>query len=171
MDIGILEINYLVKYGVTFLFTFAIIFGLLELIGKKSQKGFFPKRVNILIALLFGAVAISFEPVTIFLWGIMPIATIILTILFFFAFFTKLFEEDGGKKNVAPLIVTLGILLLIISITWERIISSLSFHYLSPTDLLWIIGLVIVCLMFYAAYMGKSDQQDNEKSILLLRES
>lgn len=156
---GLIDIfsEELLSYPVTFVFVFAVTFGLLEFVSKKNQGGFLPSKVNVLLALVFSMVAIAYQPILSFIWSILPIATVLFAVIFFAIFLINVF---GGEKNAVedttvPTIV-LGLLLLVIGTLWNKFIPALNLPYINRGDLLWIIGLVIVGIVFFSAYKSKS---------------
>ncbi len=139
-----------VMYATTFIFVFALIYGLLDLVARKKG-GFFPKRSNILIALAFALISIAYTPVISFIWSLLPIASVILIVLFFVAFVIKIFESDQQKKtDYKPMMVVMVLLLIVIGSSWDKISAMIPFGMSS--DMLWLIGLVVVGLLFYGAY-------------------
>jgi len=151
-------------FVVPFLFVFAVVFGILSTLRRKENKQsveFFPKNVNIIIALVFAFATIAYEPFAVFIMEILPLASIVLVVIFFFLILKKVFE--GETKNTMPMIVSLGIFLILIGTIWDNIISSLSMGFVKSRDLLWILGIIVVVLMFYAAYSsGEQKKTDKE---------
>ena len=152
----LLLISDLFPFLTSFLFVFAIVFGLLSIMkrgteGKKEV--FFPKNVNIIIALVFGFIAASYQPFVVFVQEIIPAATIILVVVFFFIFLKEIITPKK-ERDTTPLIVSLGIFLLLIGSFWNKV--SIHLKFISSTDLLWMIGIVVVAIMFYAAYTSTS---------------
>ena len=147
-------------FVVPFLFVFAVVFGILSTLRRKENKQsveFFPKNVNIIIALVFAFATIAYEPFAVFIMEILPLASIVLVVIFFFLILKKVFE--GETKNTMPMIVSLGIFLILIGTIWDSITSSLSMGFVKSHDLLWILGIIVVVLMFYAAY-SSGEQKD-----------
>ena len=155
-------------YPISFLFVFAVIFGVLELVNKRQKGGFFPRKVNILIAITFGLVAMAYEPLLSFIWSIIPLATVILVVLFFIAFLGELFKQSE-EKEFTVIIIVLGILLLIMGALWDKIAKILPFQFMNQSDLLWIIGIIIVLLMFYAAYMSQKESRVQSKELKVVK--
>src|SRR3989344_3351422 len=128
-----------------FIFVFAMVFGLLSYVKK------FNSALNLVIAGAFGFFAILYEPLVSGLMTFVPIAAIIFVVLFFFLILKEVFKgKEGSKTEVFPLIVALALLLLVLGILWPTI--GFEVAGISSTNILWIIGVVIVIVIFYAAY-------------------
>ncbi len=128
-----------------FLFVFAIVFGLLNVVKILGEQ----RKVNAIIALIFAAFSVVYAPFVTALQGILPIAAIILVILFFILFLKKMFE-GGGAMDAWPIAVSLIFALLLLGIFWDNI--GFSVPGLSSDNVLWIIGIIIVIMIFYVAY-------------------
>lgn len=133
----------------TFLFVFAVVFGLLT-IAKGKEGPLFNTRVNAIIALVFAAFSASYEPLVTALQQFIPFAAALLLVLFFFVFLKRIFGGEKGKFDALPFVIVIGFLLLLIGIFWGDI--GFSVFGLSPTNVLWLIGIAIVISIFYAAY-------------------
>ncbi len=136
----------MLMFLVGFLFMFAVVYGLLA-IAK-----IFGDRINAVIAIVFGLFAAFYGPFALFLWIFMPIASIILLVVFFIVFLKKVFSSDEEKKTIdlVPLMVIMGIFLLIIGIFWQQL--PLGLTQLASSNLLWLVGLIIIVILFWAAY-------------------
>ena len=128
-----------------FIFVFAMVFGLLSYVKK------FNSAVNLVIAGAFGFFAVLYEPLVSGLMTFVPIAAIIFAALFFFLILKEVFKgKEGSKTETFPLLVALALLLLVLGILWPTI--GFEVAGISSTNILWIIGVVIVIVIFYAAY-------------------
>ncbi len=138
-------------YPVTFVFVFAMIFGLLEFVSRKEKHGFLPYKSNILIALVFAFASIAYRPVVVGIWGMLPVAVVIFSVLFLALFLINMFSSGEKKVDTTSAMVTLGLLLIIIGTLWNRIFRSIYIPYLNNNDLLWVIGLIIIIAIFSLA--------------------
>ena len=137
----------------TFLFIFAIVFGLLTSV--KEDRFFKNNKVNAAIAAVFGIFSASYEPLVQIMQQYIPIVSLLLIVVFFIVFIKKTFgHKSESSSDKLPRLVTLAMLLLLIGVFWNDVA-----HYLpvavDPTAALWIIGLVIIVMIFWAAYTHK----------------
>lgn len=162
----------LFRIGVSFLFVFALIFGILQITKRRikaDEKNFkeerlFPERVNVLLALAISFICISYQPFINFIWSLLPISSIIFIIFFFIAFIRESIRSE--EKDPIPFLVSIGILILILGVFGE--FANFPFQNylsLSQNDILWIIGIVLVVLLFYLAYLsgGKEKRRDEHQ--------
>jgi hypothetical protein len=143
------------------LFTFALVYGLLSILKRTRKMGggvieedFFPKSVNVIIALAFAFATIAYEPFVELIMGMLPIASILLILIFFFVFIKKLVCND--KEDIAPLIAVLGIFLIAVGTFSGNLFEFLNIGYSAASDALWIIGLLVVGVIFYLSWKGGS---------------
>lgn len=137
------------SFIVSFLFVFAIIYGLLATAKVMTQK-----NVNVIIALVFAFFSATYEPFTAALQGIIPFVSVIFVVLFVMVFIKKLFV--GKKKDnmdTIPIVVSLIVILAVLWATWDKIYKYFYNFGVDPMDALWIIGIIFVVLIFYAIYM------------------
>ena len=132
-----------------FVFVFALVFGLLSYVNK------FNKSVNLLIAAVFGLFSVMYEPLVMGLQTILPIAAIIFVILFFVIIIKSVFG-DGKEIDTFPMVVALGILLILLGIFWPQL--NLEFAGLNSTNVFWLLGIVVVVLIFILAYSQKESK-------------
>ncbi len=134
----------------TFLFVFAIVFGLLTI------SKLFPKNVNALLALVFALFSVFYEPLVVGLQEFMPIAAIFLIIVFFIVFLKKVFgkEKGGHASDLLPIVVSLVLLLLVLATFGggELIVSLLRPFGFDPSDAIYFVGLIIIIIIFVAVY-------------------
>ncbi len=124
-----------------FLFVFAVVFGTL------SVASLFDRRVNSLIALAIAFFTLTNGTAALFIWNLMPFATILFFVLFFIALVRKFMI--GKREEATPLIVALGLLLLSLS----TLTQNLGYWFGIPAgDFGLAAGVIIVALMFYLAW-------------------
>lgn len=153
------------QFTASFLFVFAVVFGLLQTAKRKRDKEeepLLPQRANILIALAFGLIAAGYQPFVTLIWNLLPIVSVILVFLFFVAFLREIFR--GEAKEGMPIIVSLGILLILIGTFFDKIISILPVNtsVLTSRDLIWVIAIIIIGIMFYAAYKAGGEEKQQK---------
>lgn len=137
----------------TFLFVFAVVFGLLS-IAKGKEGPLFKNSVNVIIAVVFAAFSVMYEPLVTALQQLIPFAAALLLVLFFFVFLRRLFgSKDQQQFDALPFVVVIGFLLLLIGLFWGDI--GFSVAGLSPSNVLWLIGVAFVIAIFFAAYKHK----------------
>ena len=132
----------------TFLFVFAIVFGLLSYSGV----GNFSKRINAVIALAIAIFSTLYEPLVAGLQELIPFATILLIILFFIVFIKKI--VGGNNTDAFPVIATIALLLLVLMVVGDRLAPFLPAGT-DTTGALWAIGIIAVLMFFYAIYKQK----------------
>jgi len=151
----------LLSTATSFLFIFAIVFGLLsytKLFMPKDKDGNpvgkEPRPLYALLALVFAVAAISYGPVVTIIQQILPPATILLVIIFFFAFLKEIFrkKKKGEKEESHPLqtLAVLAIFLILLGTFWDRIsvLAGIS-GIISPDNLFFLIAVIIIVLIFY----------------------
>ncbi len=132
----------------TFLFVFAIIYALLL-----KAKVIEYKNANIIIAAAIALFASLYQPLVNALQVFLPIAAIILVILFFIVFVKSLI---GGEEDAIPLLAVLVIALLLLGVFWGNIVALLPMPlWLASDAIIWIIGIVIILLIFLVVYKHK----------------
>ncbi|HLC67369.1 MAG TPA: hypothetical protein VJI12_00640 [archaeon] len=135
----------------TFLFVFAVVFGLLTY----SKVGGFDKRVSGAIAAAIGLFSMAYEPLVTSLTQYMPIAVGLLVILFFVAFIQKVLG-GGENKDYFPLIIALGISLVLLGMFSDRLVGYLPYG-IDVNMVLWGVGIVAVLLFFWFIYKTKNE--------------
>lgn len=163
----IVENIELFKIVVSFLFIFALVFGILEITKRKKkvdEKNFieeklFSERVNALLALTIAFISISYKPFIDFIWGFIPVSSIIFIIFFFIAFIKE--NLSGKEKDQTLTLVSIGILILILGFFGEFLnFPFLNYYFLSQRDFLWIIGILLVVLLFYFGYISRGKEKE-----------
>lgn len=157
----------LLRFTVSFLFIFALIFGILQITKRRvkiDEKNFkeerlFPERVNVLLAITIALICVSYQPFINFIWGLLPISSIIFIIFFFIAFIRENFRKE--EKDPLPLLVSIGILILILGVFGEFFnIPFQNYFPLSQRDVLWIIGIILTILLFYFGYLSGGKEKN-----------
>lgn len=143
-----IEILYLPE-AAAFIFVFAVVYGLLSYADVLKHKG-----VNIAIAAVFAAFSVMYEPFVSSLQDFIPIATVVLVVIFFIMLVKKVFTEKGG--DTLPLAVALAILLLLLATIWDSVTYYLPLG-ISPDNALWVIGVIIIIILFAAVYKHKEN--------------
>jgi hypothetical protein len=147
-----------VPYVSTFLFVFAVVFGLLSY-AKVFVKDDKPdRRINGAIALAIALFSIAYPPLVKGLTLYMPLAIAVLIPLFFIVFVKKVIEEDKGKQatDTFPLIVSLIILGMLVYV-FEDQIRLLVPLGIDPSAFIWLGGITVSLLFFWLVYKSKKD--------------
>lgn len=130
-----------------FLFIFAIVYAILTYAKVLGSI----KHVNIIIALVIAFFSANYSPFVSGMINYMPIASILLVVVFFFMLVRKLFEpKEGQKLDALPISLATGIALIIVGLLWDKIAPSVP--GLSSDNILWILGLSAVLIILYAGY-------------------
>lgn len=140
------------QFLITFLFTLAVVFGVVEL--SKVFKG--NKAVALIIALAIAAFAAGYAPFQTTLWSLLPNITWFFIVIFLIAFGLELF---GARKLVAGapghegMIVSAAVLLILLTVGWTTIQSSnISFPFIGGgQNLIFLVGLIIILSLFWTA--------------------
>ncbi|MBI4019097.1 MAG: hypothetical protein HY364_02490 [Candidatus Aenigmarchaeota archaeon] len=128
-----------------FLFVFAIIFFLL------NKTKIAERNVNAVLALAMALFASLYEPLVIGLQEFLPVA-VILIIIFFGIFFFKDLTGKLGEHDMTTTGMGLAISLILLAILWDKITPFLP-KYLSTDNILWIIGIIVISMIFYVVHM------------------
>lgn len=145
-----------IAYVTSFLFVFAIVYGLLIAIKIIESK-----QACAIIAIVIGFFSVVYSPFVMLLQSILPIGSLMLVILFFIAFIVKFIGISGkkaGRKDALPIVVTLAILLLLLGIFWPTIGNYIPFS-IGVENVLWIVGIIIIAMIFYAVYTHEGQIQ------------
>jgi len=137
------------QFLISFMFTFALVYGIL--IVSNVFKG--QKRVNILISISIALFASLYENYVSFLFQWMSYIVIFFIIVFLLSILRNLFEWKAIKKNWKTLI-TIVILFLIFLSIYPYFQISLG-NYVSSQDILLTIGLVFIILILAIGYKVK----------------
>lgn len=146
----VLDIMEFLPQITSFLFIFAIIYALLIFTGIFAAT----RRAAALISIVIAFFAVMYSPLVSFLQGLLPIASILLVFLFFIVFIKKLFIKEGIEVDALPLAVLLAVSLSLVGVFWNSIAVSLPAPFTSDT-MLWLIGIFIIILIFFAVYSHK----------------
>ncbi len=128
-----------------FLFVFAVVFGALSYAKVLGEQ----RKVNVIIAMAFAIFAVLFEPFVFGLQTVLPFAVIGIVIIFFILFLKKVFG-GGDKIDAWPIATSLIFALLLLGIFWDQI--GFSVPGIDSTNMLWLVGILIVLLIFYVTY-------------------
>ena len=140
----------------SFLFIFAIIYALLIFTGIFAAT----RRAAALISIVIAFFSVMYSPLVLFLQGLLPIASLLLVFLFFIVFIKKLFIREGaGITDTLPMAVVLAISLLLVGVFWNSMAVSLPAP-LTPDTMLWLIGIFIIILIFFAVYAHNPPKQE-----------
>jgi len=139
----------LMPIAATFLFVFAVVFGLLTSV--RDEKLFKNSKVNAAIAAVFAIFAASYEPLVTIMQQLIPLASIVLIVIFLLVFIKKSFGGHKAGGDMLPRVVTLAVLLLLIGVFWQNIERVIPLS-IDPTMVLWIIGIMIVVMIFWAVH-------------------
>ncbi|MCX6818372.1 MAG: hypothetical protein NT129_00015 [Candidatus Aenigmarchaeota archaeon] len=135
----------------SFLFVFAIIYAIFVYSKLFSES----RNAAVLISLVIAFFAVAYSPFVEYMQSYMPIAALVLVLIFFAVLVKKLFFEGKGggqkaEKDAVPAMVVLAVLLIVLGLLWNRI--GMSLPGISSESLLWIIGVFVIILIFIAAY-------------------
>jgi len=145
-------------YVATFVFVFAIMFGVLsfaKILG-------FDKRINAAIAAVIAFFATSYEPFVVGMAEYMPVIAAIFVVIFFIVFLKKIFGKDekekGKPSDMLPIGIALAFLLIVLAIMWDRIYGFVPYGF-DASNVLWIIGIIIIVIIFWVAYKHKPTEK------------
>ena len=136
---------------IPFLFVLAVVYGALEV-----SDIFKRKQVKIILSLCFALVAMSSGLITEFIMGVLPYAILLFIAFFFIGFVLSFFREDKkegekGERDYTLIIIVLVLLLLFLASYGTGFIEDM-FPSVSRDNLVTGLGLVVILLVFYAAY-------------------
>ncbi len=134
----------------TFLFVFAVVFGVLS-----YAKVFDDRRVNGALALAIALFSMAYEPLVLALTQYMPIAVGVLIVLFFLALLKKMFTKGEGGGDKLPILVTIILLAMLLGAFSQELTRFVPLGF-DPTAVLWIGGLILVFLFFWFIYSHKA---------------
>jgi hypothetical protein len=136
-------------YLSTFLFIFAVVFGLLSY----AKVGDFGKRINAIIALAFALFSVFYQPLVLGLQQWLPIAVILMIILFFIIFVKRMFASEK-TGDTFPMAIALATLLIVFSVVGDKVLGFLPSGF-DLNNMAWIVGIIIVILFFWTIYNYK----------------
>ena len=137
----------LFPFVATFLFVFAIVFALLI-----KAKIFESRKANGAIAVSIGLFASAFPPLVEALQEIMPIAAMILVVLFFLMLVRELIGGKEGSDDTLPLIIVFAIVLLILAAFQDRIPNAFG---IGSETIAGLAGIILIFLIFWFVYNRK----------------
>ncbi len=136
----------LLTLAMPFLFILAIVYGALEMSGVFKNKA-----VNAIIAIVISFFAISSSQFIEFIYSILPYAAILFVVVFFLGFITSPFRGKGREKkgmDYTLLAVVAGLVLIFLA-------NQPGILNLQDSNLITLIGFIIIIIIFYAAYKQK----------------
>ncbi len=157
MDLTVVLNTDVFLFGIGFLFIFAIIYGLL------GVAKLFDNKVNALLGIVLALFGAAYMPLISFLFVFMPIAIAILVIVFLIVLLKKLFQKDGERTDLLPVMVSLGILLLLLGIFWGQLRTGMT--AMASDNLLWAIGIIVIIILFWAAYAAGGNRSRESSNV------
>jgi hypothetical protein len=146
-------------YIIPFLFVLAVVYGALDFSGVFKKNS-----VNSLVALVIALFALTYQPLTDLIYGILPYAVILFLAVFFLAFLAKLFKGAGGGKDGRKIdwslaMIVIVLVLIFLATQGEDMVSGL-LPSLPVESFMTVIGLLLMALIFYAVYRqwGKEEK-------------
>ncbi len=133
-----------------FLFTLAVVYGLLSMMGDEKEGLFGKNSVNMIIALVFAVFAAGYEPFVVFFFSYFGIILWAFVGLFFLAFFKKVLST--GKKDKKEKAIYAGVILLVFaSIAGLGTIYAPEFEIpvLGTQNFVVVLGLFLVLYVIY----------------------
>ncbi len=131
-------------YIVPFVFSFAVVYGSIELSGVFKNKA-----VNAIIAITIAIMSIVNESVVDMLWKYMPVATIVFVILFIVGFIWKFINSIGSGSKADYGVVGAIVFLIFIGLASPTIRNSI--HIPNSTTITFIVGFTLVAVLFLLA--------------------
>jgi hypothetical protein len=144
---------------IPFFFVLAIVYGALDYSNVLKKNS-----VKAMISLVIAFFALTYQPLLDFIYAVLPYAVILFIIVFFLAFISKIFKGRGGEGGKGgerdwTLIAIIVILIIILIAAYGEDILISFLPSIPVENFLYAVGLVLVILIFYAAYQS----QKNEK--------
>ena len=137
--------------GLPFFFMLAIVYGALEVGGVFKNKA-----AKMIIAVVVAAFSLMNAGVVALINQAMPYAAVFFIAVFFLGFVKKAFKAKEGKHtDWALVIIVVGLLLIVFARQGESFRDFFDRGPLSYENFLIVIAVVIMLLMFYAAYNKK----------------
>ncbi len=141
------------QFLITFLFTLAVVFGVVEL--SKVFKG--NKAVALVISLAIALFAAGYAPFQTTLWNLLPNITWFFIVLFLVAFGLELFGVRRGSaipgREHEGMIVSGAVLLILLTVGWQIIQTNpINLPFIGGgQNLIFFIGLILIVSLFWAA--------------------
>jgi hypothetical protein len=143
-----------IAYVASFMFVFAIIFGVLnyaKILG-------FSKHVNAIVAIVFGAFSVVYEPFVLGMAEYMPYAAALFVVIFFILVIKKAFSnEKGSNFDALPIAISLIIMLILVGLFWQQLAYFIPIN-VDPMNVLWAIGIIVFIGIFWAVYKHKPEK-------------
>ena len=147
-----LSFSYLPEVA-TFLFVFALVFGLLSKAGT-----FKDKRINGIIAAVIGMFSLTSAELVSIMGRFMPLAAGVLVLLAIIMFVKDAFSSkkkgDNNNVDMLPTAVVLATGLGLLGVFWDDIASYIPLEYRDAG--LWLIGIAIAVMILYVSYRHNS---------------
>lgn len=136
------------EYLLPFMLVVAIVYGALETAGM-----FRNRAVKAILAVVLGFFSVMNYSVVQMINSFLPFAAIVFVFIFLAGYLKKSLSGGRDKDNTL-IIIVLGLGLLFVA---SLASSSGGFNLYQYTDFLWLIGVVVVIAILYAAYkMGSN---------------
>ena len=149
MDFVTLFPREFLEFALPFFFILAVVYGSLEFTEVFKNRG-----ARAIISVVIAFVSISYPPVSAFIYQFLPVLAVFFLVFFLLGFILSIFKK--AEKPDAPAIAMIfAILLIVLAGTWYNLMSSLSgfgISFASASNILWLIGILILIVIFYAAY-------------------
>jgi hypothetical protein len=144
-----------VAYVASFMFVFAVVFGVLnyaKILG-------FSKQVNAVVAIVIGAFSVVYEPFVLGMEQYIPYAAALFVVIFFILVIKKAFAGGKDEKfDALPIIVSLVIMLVLLGIFWEQLSYFVPAN-VDPMNVLWAIGIIVRVGIFWAVYRQPAEKK------------
>ena len=147
------------QFVVTFLFTFAIVFGVIDL--SKVFKG--NRVVTAIVSLAIAAFASTYPPFTNLLWSLLPNITWFFIVMFLLAFIFKIFNVKKGVDPRSSMVIYGVILLFLITLGWWILERSpkIKLPVIGGGDnLLFLLGIIVILVMFWISMKAKKTEAE-----------
>jgi len=135
---------FTLEYLLPFMLVIAVVYG-----GLESVQMFRNRAIKTIIAVVVGFFALTNYQIVQTINSFLPYAAIFFVLVFGLGFARKALSGDGGRDNTMLIIVIALVLLFIASLT---LYGGNLYQY---NEFLWLIGIIAVAAIFYAAYKMK----------------
>ncbi len=151
-------------YLIPFIFTFALVFGVLAISNAfKNQK-----NVNAMIAIAIALFATIYPPYTKILYNWLPYLCILFIVIFVISMLKDLFvkseksqDKSENSQQSWPVLITIAILFLVFMFIYPSIPLPNS-SLISSQDILLIIGLAFIAIIMIVGSKVKLDTSENK---------
>ncbi|MFH0929428.1 MAG: hypothetical protein V1818_03675 [Candidatus Aenigmatarchaeota archaeon] len=144
------------EFLVPFLFSLAVIFGILEV-----TRIFRNKAVNFIVSFALSFFALAYPGFMAFMWANFGLVAMFFIAMFFMLFILKVFGM-GGKSSQDSVIINGAILFVLLSLSYLYVDSFPSVPIIGEgQNLILLISVVLIISIFWAAYkMGSGSGQE-----------